>query len=79
MPWRSVRRFRRRAAVHPHLCDAELFALAHRVVGDHWPGCDHDRVNAAGNALQVVIAVRALHLVALGLMGTRRSRGLAAA
>src|SRR5438874_12745442 len=37
-----------RAAVHPYVLDAELCALAHRLVGDLGPGSDHHRLDAAG-------------------------------
>ena len=43
------------AAVHPHVLDAELAALAHRLLGELGPGADHDRLDAAGDRAQVVV------------------------
>jgi hypothetical protein len=57
------------AAVHPHVLDAEVGALAHRLFGDLGPGCDHDRVDAAGDRAQVAVARIALDLVRVRVDG----------
>jgi hypothetical protein len=43
--------------------DAQLGALAHGGLGDLRPRRDDDRVHAAGNRLQVVVALLAVDLV----------------
>jgi hypothetical protein len=49
--------------MHPHMPHAEFGTLAHRLLGDLGPRSDHDRLDAAGDRAQVVIAVIAFHLV----------------
>src|SRR6266508_849820 len=49
--------------VHPGVLDAELGALAHRPLGRLRLGGDHDRVDAAGDVAQVVVAPVAFDLV----------------
>ena len=57
------------AAVHPHVRDPELGALAHRALGPLGPGADDHAVDAAGDRAQVVVAA-----VALDLVGVRVDR-----
>ena len=55
--------------MHPHVLDAEVGALAHRRFGGLGPGCDHDRVDAAGDRAQVVVAAVAFDLVGVRVDG----------
>jgi hypothetical protein len=55
--------------VHPDLLDPELDALAHRLVGGLGSCSDHDRVDTAGDRLQVVIRPVALDLVGVRVDG----------
>ena len=56
------------AAVHPHMRDAEFGALAHGVLGGLRPGADDDRLDAARDRLQVVVAGSPSTASALGLI-----------
>ena len=55
------------AAVHPDVLDAELGALAHRLLGDLGPCSDHDGLDAARDRPQVVVGRVALDLVCVGV------------
>jgi hypothetical protein len=53
--------------VHPDVLDAELGALAHRLLGALGPRSDHDRLDAARDRTQVVVRAVALDLACVGV------------
>src|SRR5665809_59912 len=54
-------------AVHPHVLDPEFVTLLHRSVGVGRARPDHDRVDAAGDGLEVVVTGVTLDLVRVGV------------
>ena len=54
------------AAVHPHVLDAELGALVHRLVGVLGSRGDHHRFDTAGNRPEIVVGAIAFDLFAFG-------------
>jgi hypothetical protein len=50
-------------SVHPYPLHAQVGALAHRVLGDLWPGSDYDGIDPPGDRLQILITGIALDFV----------------
>ena len=55
------------AAVHPDVLDAELGALAHRVLGDLGPRSDHHRLHPTRDRFQIRVAAIPLNLTGVGV------------
>jgi len=58
-----------RAAMHRDVLDPQFGTLAHRLLGGLRSRSDHDRLDAAGDRAQVVVAAIAFHLVCVRVDG----------
>src|SRR6476659_8897158 len=55
--------------LHPDVLDPELVAFAHRLLGVLGPCADHDRLDLAGNRVQVAVGTVALDLLGVWIDG----------